>query len=252
MVFLLPAAAVADKVPVTVEAVIVNAYHIPVFQFRLGMIITMRHHKTEEKIISGSFGNPCQCLFVAAGAIVGFIVFQEIYAKIGDTHFLEIADIILNPFFGSRFIHIHPIQRIVERFVSHNVSGMVRSSFYRQILFIGGTGQPHGVVIDSHLHAPFLQVFSPVAETVFPVTVVLGDIAVLIDGLCSFYPSVVADHVVTVGFESLLHPVDVCFPALLTERNVGYKTLFVGNPVSGSRTVTGEGTVTGYGRLGTG
>ena len=58
MVFLLPAAAVADKVPVTVEAVIVNAYHIPVFQFRLGMIITMRHHKTEEKIISGSFGNP--------------------------------------------------------------------------------------------------------------------------------------------------------------------------------------------------
>src|SRR5690606_22788885 len=83
----------------------------------------------------------------------------------------------------------------------------------------------------------------------FPIVIIFGDVAMGIDGLRSFYPSVVADHIKPIGLECLGHPIDVFLPAVFGDRAVGNPALLIGNPVFGARTLAGVRAVVSDGSL---
>ena len=241
---MLPPSAPAYKIPVSLEAVIADTYHITVFKLCLTVIPAVRHNQAKENLIPRLFGNPFQCLFITLCPVVLFVIFQKIYSQIFCTEVNEMADIPFHPLLGSRFVHIHPVQFSVESMITGNLPRRDASgALYGTIFRVCRACEPEWIVINTGLHALGLYVIVPIAEVMHPAAVVFRDITVGIDSLRRLYPSVITDHIISVIPESFRHPVDVVFPAEFRHRLVQIIAIFVCYPVFRTCPVAGVSAV---------
>src|SRR5690606_13091100 len=88
----------------------------------------------------------------------------------------------------------------------------------------------------------------PIFESVFPLVVVFGDIALSVYGLGGLNPSVIADHIISKGLEIGIHPIDIGLPPVLCDWGIGLITIFIGNPVFGSGSPEEKGILLGQDR----
>ena len=243
---MLSAAAGTGEVPATLEAIIVHTDHIAVFQLRLAMVIAVRHHQAEEKIVTGFLRNPFEGFVICSSSIIALIVLEEVNPEITHAKALEIADITFDPLFRAFFVDIDPEEHIVEILLPSDVHGSFTiCPLNGAVCKVSGTGHPHGIIVHANLHSFVGDILVPVFKPVLPLTVILGNIPILVDGLSGLNPPVITDHVIPVIPEILGHPVNVVFPSSLRNGFVMIKAPFVRNPILWTRSATSVFTVPG-------
>ena len=243
---MLTASAGAGEIPSAVEAVVRDSDHISILQLCKTVIVAVRHHKAEEHIVSGFFGNPLQSLFIGRSAVVSLIILKKVYSQIAYSEILEVADISLNPLFGSLLGNVNPIELAVEIHLSgYFHCGNTVSAGNRAIGKISRASHPHRVVVHSDLHSLVRDILVPILEAVLPIAIVLCDISVFVYRLGSFDPTVVANHIVTVILQIFGNPIDILHPLILRNSLVVYPAPLVCNPVFRTGAVAGILTVSG-------
>ncbi len=225
----------ADEVEAPAEYILADTEHVAVALLGPCRVVAVGHDQADPYLIACLLLDPLQRALVAVGAVGILVPVEEVDAQELEALVDDMAYEAFDPLLRSVLVSVDPIDEVIELGIADDVArALVVASLYAALGVPCRARHPQRVVVETGDEAAVLAVFHLVAEGLVPAGVVLGDVAVGIDGLRAFNPSVGTYHFVAGIAEVFGHPVHVVVEAVFVERPVFGEAFLVGHPVERS------------------
>ena len=237
------------------------------------MVILVRHYQAQcHAVRITGFPHPFQSFFISLRSVCRFSILviiainsvfipsQKVNSQKRSSCVCKMLHISFDVLFCAFLVSIQPVQRRLSCYapglsvksfsfwkglffkIAEMAQIRIYQAFYRYLCtcnlcrrMIGSSGNPEWIVINPQLHSPGFQLIPHILPGFCPGIIIFGNIAVFIDGLRSFNPSVGGHHIISGLHKSFAHhPVSIGVPAFFLQITVCLKRRLVCHPVQGA------------------